>query len=1262
MQFERPWTDVRNHTSPLKLGTIYLDSPRPIVRQTTLVRDGSPAASIVCPAAGGYLRIAETVQRDIAERSGVSLPIVEAETAVDGDGAVQVDTTRPVLAIGNLLTNPLMAELYHLRYVACDGAYPGAGGHVLRTVFDPWGTGANVVVVGGSDPAGCDAAAAALARTVAVEGDTVFADAVTDIVVGKAFRDRYGNIPFRADDHHIRKSLEAARRRIEGGGHRGITPNIAHAGIMYHLTGDEGFAVLFRELFKMIYELALQNPGGGMWCPWGRAADFQSAAMVPAWYLVDSSPTLSEEDRRYITNHMLEYLHNNVAEVELHRPDDLAVSRHNHYTFAAIGLLYGAHFFSRHYDWHETDAWYRMIDECFEPQLRAWKSQEECNCYQWLTFYHVLLYALLRPARSFIRDGYAETCLRHGIATMDSFGHQAPYGDCSSYKGSGSERYYFQAAAWAVGGDELFEKAISRKDENRTPHDITWLYPVGYEYAASGVSKAGASRAPALEVLPVDPTYYYTNRSEMDPQRERCFDKIAVRGGLDTDDEYLLLSGLSNGGHGHYDGNGILRLCADGRLWLADGDYMKQTQKFHNTLVVLRNGICNPIPPYVVLEQAGQLADFTYTATAVPGFNGATWRRHILRRRGAYFLVVDDVEAEQAGDYDLRQIFRTVGTVHQQGAAFAVDQQGRTLVIHGDGGSDATVSYRLMHEPIIWSDWDEYPFGDGTREIRVIEGTVACRLQAGERVTLGAVLAPASGGQVSNVRRPAEGGLVFAAGGTPVRAGTGPVDLGPARVAAAFVHASGNEAAAFGLHRVLIGEDLRAAMEPAVAAVFTFGNGVLHLRFQTDGEVQLSLHAPDGATATVDGTPASHSGAVTLAAGAHELTLPCPSTCAVPEPAPATRPGRYDRPSPLRAVHAADRRPRWRTGGRGNPVTALAAAGDLVVAAWADGRVAALRDGEPAWEYAAAGRVHALHAADLDGDGADEVLLGSADEHVHVLAADGRLANRIRIPFYEHTPEVTVVTSARFAEGPERAIVAGSLGSRFYAYRPDGTELWRYEINHGATWGAARDVDGDGRDEVLAVTEWHMWHCIDAEGRRRWLFRPRGTARAPGANRVRIGDMDGDGRLEAVFAGRDGNTYVADAATGEQRFAFYCGDEVLDALPLDAADGGGVLVGSYNGYVYGLDAAGALRWRLFLEAPVDSLHPLPPDAADGGLAGCVAVTRLGSLCLLGLDGVLRRRYDAPGRISCARVHAGASRTELLVGLTSGELEAVELSP
>lgn len=114
------------------------------------------------------------------------------------------------------------------------------------------------------------------------------------------------------------------------------------------------------------------------------------------------------------------------------------------------------------------------------------------------------------------------------------------------------------------------------------------------------------------------------------------------------------------------------------------------------------------------------------------------------------------------------------------------------------------------------------------------------------------------------------------------------------------------------------------------------------------------------------------------------------------------------------------------------------------------------------------------------------------------------------------TGTVRTVFPVRFADGGW-ALAAGSEAWRYHVFSPEGRELWRRQVYHGATVGLAADLDGDGNDEIVAGNEYYYHLIFDRNGRE--LDR---KTTAPWIYSAVAADLDGDGRAEAVTGRSDG--------------------------------------------------------------------------------------------------------------------------------------------
>src|SRR5690606_17732943 len=278
--------------------------------------------------------------------------------------------------------------------------------------------------------------------------------------------------------------------------------------------------------------------------PWGMDADFRLPLLMPAWDLVEEAPIFSDEERLQITHIFGQFVEDAVphaADAVKHRR-----TRHHHWTFAALGLLFSAQYFGKYYGVREADDWLYVADECFVPQCHSARSHENSNGYQWLTLSHALTYALARPYPAFFDEGHVRTICDLALVSLDNLGWQASYGDTNNIDGWGTEFPILAAAAWYY-RDGRYAWTLQRT-----------AYDPGF---GIGVRGLGAYRADVEPVepseltgvvwLPLDRTFYESFDGDTVLPWAAAYDKVAFRRDFAPQSEYLLLDGMAVGGHKH---------------------------------------------------------------------------------------------------------------------------------------------------------------------------------------------------------------------------------------------------------------------------------------------------------------------------------------------------------------------------------------------------------------------------------------------------------------------------------------------------------------------------------------------------------------------------------------------------------------------------------------------------------------------------------------------------------------------------------------
>jgi hypothetical protein len=154
-------------------------------------------------------------------------------------------------------------------------------------------------------------------------------------------------------------------------------------------------------------------------------------------------------------------------------------------------------------------------------------------------------------------------------------------------------------------------------------------------------------------------------------------------------------------------------------------------------------------------------------------------------------------------------------------------------------------------------------------------------------------------------------------------------------------------------------------------------------------------------------------------------------------------------------------------------------------------------------------------------------------------------------------------------------IIAGAENWHNYALTSDGTKLWQFESVHASSAGAVADLDNDGKLEVVAATEYYWWFGVDNQGQRKWQHN---TVQSPGVTHVAVARQV-DGSYYTAFGCRDGSIQVVDAA-GKLQYVFYAADTVTGLAAADV-NGDGIeelLACSAIQNSYCLDSKGEVVW------------------------------------------------------------------------------------
>ena len=692
-----------------------VEEPKQLSPQTPLVTGGEAQGRIIVPADEAWGEAAAAVQSMVEELSGVAPEIVPADQVTDEEMH-----NENCIVIGNVVSNPRMLYLYSHGFIFPDDYYPGEGGYEVRTVHDPWATGHNVLSIGASDPAGALAGVEALSASLQA-GDDLVLEPTLMVDLSDEARRRWGRA-FETDpnDAWLQNVREQAERDLDTGLHGGLFSRMTTYGKDYQLTGKDGYARAFVWLAKRAKEHRDTDPQtfGG---PWGMDSDFRAYEVMPAWDVVEESPVITDEDRLAVTRVLFQWISEAVAPSAASSYGS-SHPRHNHNTFPSLGCMYAGEYFEKYYDAGEGTRWLEVADDTFQNQAELFKPHEDCNGYQWLTLYHTMRYCLARPYLEYFENGNARRSADYAIMSMDNLAYSVTYGDTGAYEGWWSEMPFLYGAEWYY-RDGRYSWATDKKREVSGRLDVGWF--------ATDTAPEEPTDLIGTKGFPLEPMYFDAFGGEEVMDLERAVDKVVFRDSFDPQDQYLLLDGLNNGGHHHYDGNSISRMTDNGRIWLADASYMDSLPKYHSTALVLKDGQSAPLPEFAEMQHLRDLPSVGFSETALRDYAGVDWSRNIVWLKGDWFLVADEMQAQEAGDFSFRMLWQTIGDVELGEDGLSIEQQGQFGAIR----MTPELQFTLEHDREYGQNWSGYEFIDEA-VVHKLTGIWNGQLDAGEQVTL----------------------------------------------------------------------------------------------------------------------------------------------------------------------------------------------------------------------------------------------------------------------------------------------------------------------------------------------------------------------------------------------------------------------------------------------------------------------------------------------------------------------------------------------
>lgn len=669
--------------------------------QTDVVVDGKPACTILVPE-GRYAESADRIRAAVRARTGGLLPIRTIAECPDPESELR---NGHVITFGNMATNPFLFRLYCRWLTVLDLKWPGPGGHALLSLHNPFGTGYNAILVGGSDDAGVAESAERFAARIEEGGELGW---LHDVRLGQ------GLVPpdLTKDEEVLWWAGAPGHTGRIGTWARAVCfgwNSIATCACLYYMTGDETYAQRFKRL-------AMSRPGHvpdeirkdySYWNPANPLVEtyhYYSHLIPYLWDLIEESPVFSDEERLYITNKLVE-------QQDHYDPDDNfgTPNGSRHCSYQMLNIYTGSLYFSKYYP---ERRWFQRLAN-IRGAFDAWHD----NC----TWGELDLIYWLPTSEEFVLNFFL---------LDDSW-------EAFAADGSAAEMIGPQLHCWTGHTKE----PVNALQALSMMHKATWMTrDPGWAWLArqadykEGVFRVGQSWWPAPELAPAPPDWALNRVSVVSLQKsdwkqahraiplEQGAQFAVYRNTLDESGDCVRLD--------------MAWFCARNPYHLATPDYLRVDGNVlinggGANAVLRRDGLVETgrTPRIAALTARPALAEGTVMAAFVPNASHGMWTRILMHRTGRRTIVLDRVAPKESGNFELSVNWPLGGGIPMQASS-------------GDAVRSRTGCAEILTLG-----------ADGvTRDGNLVKAVTARDCRAGEALTQISILMPRTGTSRSWVR------------------------------------------------------------------------------------------------------------------------------------------------------------------------------------------------------------------------------------------------------------------------------------------------------------------------------------------------------------------------------------------------------------------------------------------------------------------------------------------------------------------------------
>lgn len=640
-----------------------------------------PATAPACGA------LAETLARAIERLTGRA-PDLAADRALMPERRTPLPVEwrhRELILLGNLNTNRALTPLYANFVVSTDATYPGGDGYDLRTLVNPFGTGRNALLVGGSSLRGTERAAERLLAHLAALAPGADLPFLFEVELDPALARQLAAWPYTPLDDSPEQQALRNRSLLF------FTEPIRVIGaytLMWAWTADERYALIARDTLRALNER--MTDGYGDW-------HYLAERFMRAVPLLIAGGFLSDADVARTDRLLLLTAWGNQTEWWRQRHGHPPLGHRHHGKGTYEFLLVARYLRDQASPTPELRAHCdRWIAECrtFLDALavaRIDDQDDESTLNNLATLYR---YALGEERPEFFANGSARLVAQRSIALHDNNGSGAGQGGYGESQGMylQQEATVPTAAAAFYYGDGELKWILAQLPNLSVPQRYSFLHytPVFLQKFDTGADLVPVA-PPAdrgVQIIPLtDHQYAISNRppEHIEPSghmvnatetwqlpeavglnhllQSHGFDKIVLRDGFDRAGAYLMIQGYQGGfrWQGHMQAaNCIVRFYQHGHVFLVQNT-SRHSHHDKNGLFISDGRNDTLMPPIAERVATADFPALALTVTRLSDYHRAAWTRHLFwsRSGGGLFVVLDQVALAADADYSLTCTWRT---------------------------------------------------------------------------------------------------------------------------------------------------------------------------------------------------------------------------------------------------------------------------------------------------------------------------------------------------------------------------------------------------------------------------------------------------------------------------------------------------------------------------------------------------------------------------------------------------------------------------